>query len=1653
MVLFLALLTLTLAAELKYNEIAYSTGIKTFEFSPLGNKNTLISVVSSNYAEILLRENKIPNDEEYDYKSLNTMIIPATELNQSSIYFLHVYSLGEFSVRLSLSDYTQIEDSIPVAKSIQSTSQELFTYSISQDTKKIKVSLIFYNGNADIFINQEGSPTILNSYKSRIWHFGKVIDIDTDGNEKIYISVFALENTDYVIIIDVGKEILIKDLPVPAEVNSDAMNFYRYVFPEYSILKIKLSIFSGECDLYIRVNSQVSKLVYDWGFTDHGSKVIELTQLEQQKHPGTNYSIGVFGKKSSAYLLSISSSNFTITAMMSGIPYIGSIRHNDIEYYSFDLAQDNELLIHLSAATGNPDIYSKQCFSSPKDCIFTEKDISSPGSNIVYSNNSFSFEEINLKSTGIHIIGVIGKSLENSEYSIVAIINNEEIMLKSGTPQTATIANGGYRLYKYHVARNSASELHFMLTPISGNPDLYVSLSQIPNKDIYDSSSALSGMEVDSITYKKGRDFNELNGTYHIAVYSEGPTQYSIVAKETHPNENTTIQLYPGIPQKDTLTSPCKSYRFYYFPIHFTNETKQQIRISLTPITGSFHIYVANNIENIDFVKRIFWYNWESNSSSTDIVNTVTINPVCGCYKLNSNYAVLVKALNFSSDNTATYSIVLQLGNGTTFLTDNSPFIDILLPSKYNYYTFPITLNRENLLLKLTSFSGNPQMFISVNTTKPTSEDYQFKSHHKGSGEVQLMWEKLETLCPALPSVYHHGDSTYCSIFIGVTSDIESSYSITIHTTRVIVTQLIIPSTQFSLLSPDAKYFYSRVDSDRDVFISTQSSIGVLKFYVKLYTTMQTSPENIIMPNETYNDLVSDVYMIHSEKVTVTAEFMKAKCGTSCIIAISGVCQSVECEFFISVTQDQMIHLIAGEAFLGSVAAEEYMYFSYYCDREDHDFLIDLSPISNGDPDLYVKKSLNELPSKTSNDWQAQTWQSETLLITSSDPYFSKHNITITGTYLIAVYSLSACSFTIRVTQDPKPVVKLTSGIPDHGTVKAQDYTYYYYRSSIQSDVVFKITPYYGKAIIYVNTQELYTDELYEKLPSINNYQFTSMQDISQHSLTIKKDNINFCVSCNFIIAVYGESDCEYSITAMHGLNLTLLENGIPHRGENSKHQWVYYYFEVTENSDLDFSLTTFSGDADLFISTEPDVTFNNAKWSSVSITNYDHVVISKSHEDFKLGSLYIGVYSLVDSSFTITAHMRQSFVTLISGLPQSYNLAPGDVMYFQYWTSSIVAQDVTCSLHPSIANFKPNVYAVASKSPHFPDESAHYQYTERNYEEFYCWLTMKFRIEHNQRLYLAVKGKEQEAYNFTLSCYGVDDVNVINHNQEYMERIELPLTKKIYEVNSQYKGTLTVYVIPCEGMQKLEVSSNWTLANMGIPDISVTRLTDWQLIATLNNAIGRYYITVTSVDDGNFYNASTYLLYSYFTSPNIHEHLYPGNDGKIDLKQENDGVRMTWQGPVHENRTRFSQGRVIYTVYAIEENVLTSACSIMVSAERGKAIKIAETNETSFVFKGKKDTIVNVIATLPVIIKIQRYLPYDPIKVKPGSKKANEASWLLVMLCILVLAIIGLIFYFVRKTKQIQQQLDIEMTHGRNLPIPGIEKIPLSEAIDYSGS
>jgi hypothetical protein len=272
----------------------------------------------------------------------------------------------------------------------------------------------------------------------------------------------------------------------------------------------------------------------------------------------------------------------------------------------------------------------------------------------------------------------------------------------------------------------------------------------------------------------------------------------------------------------------------------------------------------------------------------------------------------------------------------------------------------------------------------------------------------------------------------------------------------------------------------------------------------------------------------------------------------------------------------------------------------------------------------------------------------------------------IVGTYYVAVYAYEETSFSVSVTAqdisgvDPEDVVSaLVDGTPQTGLI-SQDgamhyYTFFKSAQTPASDLTISVTPIYGDPDLYVSTQDL---------PTVESYTWSSGQ-WGRDSLTISATDPDFCQDCMYLIGVRAYSHTLYSIVASSETGTTRLQFGIPAQGTVQEGNYQYYSFTVLDPTQaIVISLTSLTGDPDLFVSDTARPTEDNYRWVSEW---FGSDVVTIEADELSTGEYYIGVYGFETSSFVLTVSTSSSSVTLIPGQPQSDAIQAGESLSYNF--------------------------------------------------------------------------------------------------------------------------------------------------------------------------------------------------------------------------------------------------------------------------------------------------------------------------------------------------------------------------------------------------
>ena len=528
---------------------------------------------------------------------------------------------------------------------------------------------------------------------------------------------------------------------------------------------------------------------------------------------------------------------------------------------------------------------------------------------------------------------------------------------------------------------------------------------------------------------------------------------------------------------------------------------------------------------------------------------------------MDSTYLILVMGESFLSDNSATYMVSFTTGDGNVILSEDIPFTGVVVEEDYDYYLFPIHYNHEDVTLSLSVLSGDADLYISTNplNPNPTKDLYNFKSTQFGSESITLVWENgLREQCIGLPDTYTFGDKSQCFLYIGVFGYHTSTYIIRIHPSKNLPRMVNLgQSVSGNLNITMYDFYYAIIDTTIELISVIHPEFGDSDLYVNIYDKNISGSDTSKWGRPTKeNSMYSSRSTVMSDEVSLTSQELTVLCPSHSCIAVAGVyCFSQVCTYSFSMRQNQIIKLTENQPFYGE-ASIEYQYYSYYCDKESTDFLVMVTPLNDGNPDLFISKGADKRPTSASSDWQSTGWGGDSILITKTDPYFTKPGIgSMKGTYIIGIQSIwswGPSSYSIVVNNNPTPIISINSGLPQYGGLSANNTAYYKFNNYINVDIQIVLTPITGSGAMYANAYYGYEGNIQTLLPGEASYIWSSSSNSDRYTLNINANDPKFCTYCSIVIAVKAETKLfNYSIIAKNNLDFSVLLNGIPSKSES----------------------------------------------------------------------------------------------------------------------------------------------------------------------------------------------------------------------------------------------------------------------------------------------------------------------------------------------------------------------------------------------------------------------------------------------------------------------------------------------------------------------
>jgi len=1174
-------------------------------------------------------------------------------------YYIAVtsYVNTTFTLVASVSNSTHLSDGVPQQGSVTENSIAHFDITV-QKGHDLTFSLTSLSGQQSLLVSTTGRPTTkADSFDWFRPYFSAVKEILVPRSDRrscqnvtctYYLGVLGSTNGTFTVSVSTNDaEVPLQNgVPVTGQVTEHGWKYFSYkVESENLDIAFVVTPITGDPDIFVsRGSSKPNQTEHD-AFSQHfGGDTLDI-----ENAPVGTYFVGIRGSTNSTFTLTAistdvsgSTSSLDVISLIDGTPQQGFLHKGYVKYYAVEVQGECGLLsIQITKEYGSVKLLAG--FGS----TFPNATTAQWGGR---NGNEEANEIIQIQQPKLGVYTIAVRALTSTAYSLSARTENGFSSLQAGIPLRDKAQAGEYRFFQLPVYTERPFTVS--VTPFSGDPDLYIALEPHPCSNFYNWSATV--YRGDSIIISP-KDPAFCLCTYYIAVYSQWASDFTVLAHFAGTN-----YLSDGQPQTGIVSSG----EFTYYQLRVP-DANVDLTVTVLPIAGDPSLYIAVNEQPTLLNKALVRKGTHSKVSVE--VRKAQAERLCKLANAQSGNCTFVIGVYGSQQ--STYNIVARSSLAAIKLQDGVPSIGNADKGGFSRFFFELEKPGVDMTFVLTPLTGDPDLYVSTKDfPNNTAATYQWSSESLGGDAVSI---ENATQTTYFISVFANSKNASFTMTAFVVDYKENS------------TVLLIDGIpqQDVLVEGHMKYYHVVLGaSHNDLEVSVSAFVGDPDVYVSFGGELPTR-DNSGWKSTKYG---KDVLTIDSP---VAGQY------------VIGVYASSTCSYsIIASTTDALETLQDGVSVLKTLKADEFEYFQFVVDRSDMDLSVSVTPLGNGDPDLFISTTAMTPNSTTDNTIRATAYRDDCVTIRAAD-------LTL-GTYYIGVTAYLNSTFTLVASFSSE--THLQDGLPQGGVVTRRQSKYYQIQfDDLSTDLTVTVTPYVGKAFLCLSTTEK---------PVVNDadtYQWSKFSD-SLLTITVSPGDNHFCQNCTYYLAVYGAANVtRFSVVASSAAAIVTLQDGVPQPSFVEQDQYVFFAFNV-ENAmcNVDFVLTPLFGDPDLYVSNIiPRPTEHNFTWYS---DNYggDVLNLDYTQEHFSLGTYFIGVSAATNASFSIMAKVtdlnninhQDSSSVLLEGLPQMGFLnQKGDAAYYTFSPHS--HQSVTFTITPRYGD--PDLFVTdGSNMSHFEWES-----------------------------------------------------------------------------------------------------------------------------------------------------------------------------------------------------------------------------------------------------------------------------------------------------------------------------------------------------------
>lgn len=506
-------------------------------------------------------------------------------------------------------------------------------------------------------------------------------------------------------------------VPHRSHIGSGASDSYKYtVVDSHSDIVISVTPFYGDPDIFVGLapNYHPGLDDYTWmsGYWGADTLIIQAGEFATKCTPSVGNPciiyMTVYSYSNSSYsiLTQTDNSNLNPVTLIDGVPQSGYVLQNHYSYYSFFVSanEHGDIPVAISITLTPQDESDQDIFVS-----FSGE----PGRrNFDYNSVNFGgvSDEIKITAGMAHFcvncfvhIAVYG--FNTGHFSIVAS-SAGMVHLQVDTPIAGHCAQGTYNYYSFHNTDPTAI-LTFTLTPITGDPDLYINTrtqAQLDQNAYHFPSmsntiwrSGHAGADSIRITYND-RSFC-VDCDFVVGVYAYRNASYTLLLTT---EEDAIINLVVGRPQRIHVPFGALSY------LAFTSTSStEDITISLTKLGSANVVMVMEKYK----------------ASSPNVIMPDPTKPSSYSYssQVSGSYTFVVKGpfaepylfiIAVSSSSPSDCSILASSSKYAITLASGIPQAHYVAQGSMVYFKYFLS-DLEDLQVTINVLNGDPDLLIN----------------------------------------------------------------------------------------------------------------------------------------------------------------------------------------------------------------------------------------------------------------------------------------------------------------------------------------------------------------------------------------------------------------------------------------------------------------------------------------------------------------------------------------------------------------------------------------------------------------------------------------------------------------------------------------------------------------------------------------------------------------------------------------------------------------------------------------------------------------------------------------------------------------------------------------------------------------------------